>query len=79
MIIVAVIVGYLLGITPFVIPKAIDLINSFKSNKTREEERKEEQDILDEWLNGPKEKNEVNQQEIYNEYMTGIVSNRKGE
>ena len=73
MILVAVIVGYTLGAMPFVLPKAIELIG--RRTKTVEEakENKEQKEIFDEWLNGPKKENNngINQADIYNEYITG--------
>ena len=72
MIILAVIIGYILGISPFVVPKIIELIQSIKFKKVKEEEEKEKIDLFDEWLNGPKENRVgINQQDIYNEYITG--------
>lgn len=68
MILEAVIVGYMLGAIPFVLPKIIESIN-IKTKKTEEvKEDKEQKEIFDEWLNGPKQ---VNQADIYNEYVTG--------
>lgn len=81
MILVAVIIGYLLGIAPFIIPKIIERIDR-KAEKAEEIEQKEKDEkeqieILDEWLNGAKqginEPRQVNQQEIFEEYMTGKV------
>lgn len=74
MILIAVIVGYLLGIAPFIYLKLQD-----KQEKTPKEEKGNEvankneipADILDEWLNGTKDKNKINQQDIYQEYVTG--------
>ena len=74
----AVIIGYLLGIAPFVTPKIIQIIKNRNKNYKENEENKEKQEIYDEWLNGPKENN-INQQDIYNEYITGKESNKKGE
>ena len=70
MILIAVIVGYILGVMPFVLPKIIELINT-KTKKLEEvKEDKEQKEIFDEWLNGPRTK-QVNQEDIYNEYVTG--------
>lgn len=72
MILLAVVIGYILGIAPFVIPKILEL----KKVKIKEEDDKEEAqaqaEIFNEWLNGPQKQNTgVNQQDIYNEYITG--------
>ena len=80
MILLAVIVGYVLGIVPFVIPKIIEIYKNRKTEEADTEQSKEQAEIFDEWLNGPKvnDSNKVNQQDIYNEYITGIES-RKGD
>ena len=77
MILIAVIVGYILGIAPFVVPKIVEM----KQNKTKREvevqEDKTTTEIINEWLNGPQkedEENNVTQQDIYNEYVTGKVT-----
>ena len=70
MILIAVIIGYLLGAMPFVIPKILERRET-KTKITEEvKDNKEQQEILDEWLNGPKQIG-VNQADIYNEYVTG--------
>lgn len=66
-VLVAVIIGYLLGVAPFVIPKLLEMKN--QKVEMSPEEEKEQQEIIDEWLNGPK--NNINQEDIYNEYVTG--------
>ena len=72
MILIAVIVGYILGITPFIVLKIINN-KEVKIEENREAEfYKVQQEILDEWLNGPKkQENTINQQDIINEYLTG--------
>lgn len=70
MILVAVIVGYILGVMPFVLPKIIEIINTRKETIEEVKEDKEQKEIFDEWLNGPRTK-QVNQEDIYNEYVTG--------
>lgn len=74
MILTAVIVGYFLGVAPFVLPKIIELIKEERVEKeiknTQIKEESTQAEILDEWFNGPKEKR-VNQEDIYNEYITG--------
>lgn len=75
MILVAVIVGYTLGAMPFVLPKAIELIKTRTKTVEEAKENKEQKEIFDEWLNGPK-KDGINQADIYNEYVTGEVSTK---
>lgn len=72
MILIAVIVGYILGITPLIVLKMINNKEvKIKENKEAEE-YKEQQEIFDEWLNGPKkEETTINQEDIINEYLTG--------
>lgn len=77
MILAAVIVGYLLGIAPFIAPKILGLINSKNVAEKEEKESTAQEEILNEWLNGPQEKSNVNQEDIWQEYMTGKVT--KGE
>ena len=82
MILLAVIIGYILGITPFIIPKIIEIYKSRKEGETKTQESKEQAEIFDEWLNGPKDNpdykennsNKVNQEDIYKEYITGIAT-----
>lgn len=71
MVLVAVIVGYLLGIAPFIVPKIVARIDGNKAIKEKAEEVKEQNEIFDEWLNGLSESKQVNQEDIYNEYVTG--------
>lgn len=70
MVVIAVVIGYILGVAPFVIPKVIERIDNSRVVKEEAEETKEQNEIFDEWLNGLSE-NKVNQQDIYNEYVTG--------
>lgn len=79
MILIAVIVGYLLGIIPFIVPKLFKTKEE-QSNKQMEDYYKNQEDILNEWLN-EKEKtqsNGISQEEIFQEYITGQET-RKGE
>lgn len=69
MILLAVIVGYILGIAPLVVPKIIELIKDKSTEVINQEEEKTQTEIFNEWLNGPTK--EVNQEDIYNEYITG--------
>ena len=81
--ILAIVVGYLLGIAPFIVPKIIERIDEIKIEKIeiKEKEKEEEQkEIYDEWLNGKKqleplinEPRQVDQHELFEEYMTGKV------
>lgn len=77
--IIAVIVGYILGIAPFVVPKIIELKDNKKQEIENKKESKSQEDILYEWLNGKTEEDtkKVNQQDIYEEYVTGKTT--KGE
>lgn len=88
MILVAVIVGYVLGSAPIIYKEIKEIIKSKQEENLNEKSLKEKQELLDEWLNGPKkaetdETNNnqsdkgVNQVDIYNEYITGNVSSRE--
>ena len=70
MIILAVVVGYLLGVAPFIVPKIIERIDNKKAVEEEAEEQQEKEEIFDEWLNGLKPE-AVNQEDIYKEYVTG--------
>lgn len=81
MILVAVIVGYILGVMPFIVPKILEKKEEQIELKKDEEDYKTQKEIFDEWLNGAKEnrnENKVNQEDIYKEYITGQES-AKGE
>ena len=81
MILVAVVVGYILGVMPFIVPKILEKKEEQIEFKKGEEEYKTQKEIFDEWLNGTKEnrnENKVNQEDIYKEYITGQES-AKGE
>ena len=81
MILVAVVVGYILGVLPFIVPKILEKKEEQIELKKGEEEYKTQKEIFDEWLNGTKENrndNKVNQEDIYKEYITGQES-AKGE
>lgn len=72
MILIAVVVGYILGITPFIVLKIINNKEQKVEENREAESYKEQQEIFDEWLNGPKKDNStINQQDIINEYFTG--------
>ena len=81
MILVAVVVGYILGVMPFIVPKILEKKEEQIELKKDEEDYKTQKEIFDEWLNGTKENrndNKVNQEDIYKEYITGQES-AKGE
>ena len=81
MILVAVIVGYILGVMHFIVPKILEKKEEQIELKKDEEDYKTQKEIFDEWLNGAKEnrnENKVNQEDIYKEYITGQES-AKGE
>lgn len=81
MVLIAVIVGYLLGVLPYVIPKVADLLQEKKTVKSETDKSKEQEEIFKEWLNGPQEavnQEAVNQEDIYNEYITGKETAGKG-
>ena len=71
--ILAVVIGYILGIIPFVFPKILEFRRTKIKKENEVEEEKTQAEIFDEWLNGAKKQEEkvINQQDIYNEYMTG--------
>ena len=74
-IILSIIVGYVLGIAPFLLPKLIESVNFNKLNKENNEEN-DIKVIIDEYLNGdttPKEEKNVSTN-ILQEYLTGIPS-----
>lgn len=72
MILIAVIVGYILGTAPFVVPKILEIVQNKRNEQESQEDEKKELEIFDEWLNGPKqEKNLKNQEDIYQEYISG--------
>lgn len=79
MILIAVVVGYILGIAPFIYSQFIEKQEQDKQIKQENSKEKEATEIFNEWLNGTEQKQttQVDQADIYNEYMTGIV--KKGE
>ena len=76
MILAAIITGYILGILPFIVPKIVERIDNRQVKDEEIKENESQAEILNEWLNGVP--NKVNQQDIYNEYMTGKET-QKGE
>ena len=79
MILIAVIIGYMLGVAPFLYSKFMEKQEQNKQAKQEDNKEKEVNEIFNEWLNGPEQKQttQVDQADIYKEYMTGIV--KKGE
>lgn len=73
LILIAVIIGYMLGIIPFIIPKMFNEKEEKQSNKKIEEYYKNQENILNEWLNGKENQNDdgINQEDIFKEYITG--------
>lgn len=77
MILVAVIVGYILGVMPFILLKVIENKRQVVERESDKENQKNQTDILSEWLNGPEKPNKINQEDILDEYLTGEM--KKGE
>ena len=75
MILIAVIIGYILGVAPFLYSKFMEKQEQNKQAKQEYSKEKEVNEIFNEWLNGPEQRQttQVDQADIYNEYMTGIV------
>ena len=80
--IVAVVIGYILGVIPFIIPKIFNEREEEQSNKEIEDYYKNQENILNEWLNGKEEveaqEKGINQEDIFKEYITGQET-RKGD
>ena len=75
MILITVIVGYILGVIPFILPKILNLKEEKQSSKEMENYYKNQESILNEWLNGKKDEtaqtNEIDQEDMFKEYVTG--------
>ena len=70
MVLIAVVLGYVLGIAPFIYKTIVEKTDK----KEATEKQASAEQIFNEWLNGPEKTNqEIN---IYDEYVTGEV---KGE
>lgn len=82
MVLVAVIVGYILGVIPFILPKILNLKEEKQSSKEMENYYKNQENILNEWLNGKEDEvtqtNEIDQEDMFKEYVTGKET-RKGD
>ena len=70
MVLIAVLVGYVLGIAPFIYKTIVEKTDK----KEATEKQASAEQIFNEWLNGPEKTNQ--ETNIYDEYMTGEV---KGE
>ena len=70
MVLIAVVVGYVLGIAPFIYKTIVEKTDK----KEATEKQASAEQIFNEWLNGPEKTNQ--EPNIYDEYMTGEV---KGE
>ena len=74
--IIAVVVGYLLGVLPFIVPKIIKRIDNRKvtaAEETDKKEANEQKEIFNEWVYGVNEPKQVDQHELFEEYITGKV------
>lgn len=70
MVLIAVVVGYVLGIAPFIYKTIVEKTDK----KEATEKQASAEQIFNEWLNSPEKTNQ--ETNIYDEYMTGEV---KGE
>ena len=75
MILIAIIVGYILGVIPFILPKILSLKEEKQSSQEMENYYKNQENILNEWLNGKEDEivqtNEIDQEDMFKEYVTG--------
>lgn len=75
MILIAVIVGYILGVIPFILPKILSLKEEKQSSKEMENYYRNQENILNEYLNGisteTTQTNEIDQEDMFKEYVTG--------
>lgn len=80
MVITAVIVGYILGVAPFLAPFLYNKYCEKRVYKDSEEENKNVEDILNEYLNGESNSKleqgnvdlNITPEDIFTEYTTGI-------
>ena len=81
MVLIAVVIGYILGVIPFIIPKIFSAKEEKQSSKEMENYYKNQENILNEWLNGKENEatqtNEIDQEDMFKEYVTGKET-RKG-
>lgn len=80
MILIAVIVGYILGATPFIIINLLEKKERKFEIMQNEKQSKEQTEIFNEWLNGKEPTQEqTTHVNLFNEYMTGKVTSEEGE
>lgn len=82
MVLIAVIVGYILGVIPFILPKILNLKEEKQFSKEMENYYRNQENILNEYLNGisteTTQTNEIDQEDMFKEYVTGKET-RKGD
>ncbi len=72
MVLVAVMIGYIMGIAPFIYKEIKENIKTEKGQKKNKQEEITIEQIIDEYLNGPiNQENKINQEDLYQEYITG--------
>lgn len=75
MILVSVIIGYLLGVLPFLVYFLITLDIRFRK---KDNSSSDVDSLLNEWLNGkPNEEKSITPNDLYEEYITGKESTKK--
>lgn len=75
MILVSVIIGYLLGVLPFLV---YFLITSDIRFRKKDNSSSDVDSLLNEWLNGkPNEEKSITPNDLYEEYITGKESTKK--
>lgn len=77
MILLAVGLGYILGVAPFITYYLIKQKENKVEEVKQESKEKEMQEIFDEYINGTKKaetkpEDRINQMDMYKEYVTGI-------
>lgn len=80
MILIAVMVGYVLGVTPFIVINLLERKDKKIEMVQNEKQIKEQSEIFNEWLNGegtiPNQTTHIN---LFNEYVTGKETSKEGE
>lgn len=80
MILIAVIVGYILGVTPFIIISLLERKERKFEIFQNEKQANEQAEIFNEWLNGKEPTQEQTAHvNLFNEYMTGKVTSKGDE
>lgn len=80
MILIAVIVGYILGVTPFIIISLLERKERKFEILQNEKQANEQAEIFNEWLNGKEPTQEqTTHVNLFNEYMTGKVTSKGDE